>query len=126
MNYSFIAMNLETLEKALQQAWGKDTSYYPDYDGSNPAYGQCFATVLVVNDYFGGKILKKKWGADEGHFWNLIDGKETDLTRSQFTEKKDFSNPIILERADLEIEKYAEQIERYKILKKRVEEILKK
>jgi hypothetical protein len=121
-------MNLETLKKALKKSWKKDTCYTPmqkDYDSSNPAYGQCFATVLVVNDYFGGKILKKKWGVDEGHFWNLIEGEEVDLTRGQFTEKEDFSNPIILERVDVEIEKYAEQIERYKILKKRVEDILK-
>ena len=118
-------MDLETLLEALKKAWRADTSYFKDYDGSNPAYGQCFTTVLVVNDYFGGKILKKKWGSDAGHFWNLIEGKEVDLTRSQFKEEHDFINPAILTREDVEIEKYAEQIEKYKILKKRVEDILK-
>ena len=118
-------MELEKLKKALLVSWGKDTSYYPDYDGSQLCYGQCFATVLVVNDYLGGKICKKKWGED-GHFWNLIDGKDVDLTRAQFKEERDFSNPEILDRKDLEIPKYDEQIERYKILKKKVEEFLNK
>jgi hypothetical protein len=119
-------MNLETLKKALKASWGADTSYYPDYEGKEPCHGQCFATVLVLNDYLGGKICKKKWGPDDGHFWNLIGGKEVDLTREQFIEDRDFSNPEILDRKDLEIPKYAEQIERYEILKKRVEEFLGK
>ena len=57
-------MDLETLKKALKASWAKDTCYYPDYDPNNPSYGQCFATVLVVNDYLGGKICKKKWGEE--------------------------------------------------------------
>ncbi len=117
-------MELEKLKKALLVSWGKDTSYYPDYDGSQLCYGQCFATVLVVNDYLGGKICKKKWGKD-GHFWNFIDGKDVDLTREQFKEPHDFSNPEILERKDVLIAKYEEQCEKYQILKKRVEEWLK-
>ena len=48
------------------------------------------------------------------------------MTRAQFKEPHDFSNPEILERKDLEIPKYAEQIARYMILKKRVEEFLGK
>ncbi len=38
------------------------------------ASGKTFV-IEALKDYFNGKILKKKWGADEGHFWNLIDGK---------------------------------------------------
>ena len=52
----------------------------------NPAWGQCAVTALVVQDAFGGDLLR---AMVEGvsHYWNrLPDGSEVDLTRQQFPE----------------------------------------
>ncbi|OIO19278.1 MAG: hypothetical protein COY69_01465 [Candidatus Magasanikbacteria bacterium CG_4_10_14_0_8_um_filter_32_14] len=84
-------MNLIELEKVLKKSWSKETSYCPDeWSESNSSLGQCAITALVVNDYFGGEIV---WadallpnGQKISHYFNLIDGKVVDLTRSQFPE----------------------------------------
>lgn len=67
----------------------KKTSYYPDdWNDSNPSSGQCAVSALIINDYFGGDIV---WadallpsGQKISHYFNIIDGKTIDLTRSQF------------------------------------------
>jgi len=100
-------MNLIEFEKVLKKSWSKETSYYPDdWDKSNSSFGQCAVSALVLNDYFSGDIV---WadallpnGQKVSHYFNLIDGKEVDLTRSQFPEgtvipkgvekKKDFAS----------------------------------
>jgi len=84
-------MNLIELEKALQKSWSKETSYCPDdWSNSNSSFGQCAVSALVFNDYFGGDIV---WanallptGQKVSHYFNFIDGKIIDLTRSQFPE----------------------------------------
>ena len=73
----FDKMNIKILKKALLNSWGKDTCYSKmenEWSFSNPSYGQCYVTTLIVNDYFGGKILKAKFEDGTGHFWNLIEG----------------------------------------------------
>ena len=57
-------MKLTTLEEALKKAWDQTTCYPPmaeDWSPDNPAYGQCYVTALIVNDFFGGKILKAEF-----------------------------------------------------------------
>ncbi len=49
----------------------------------NPACGQCSVTALVVQDLFGGEILKTPVD-DAWHFYNQISGSRFDLTESQF------------------------------------------
>ena len=119
-------MDIETLKQALLNCWNKETCYPPvanDWSSKNPARGQCGATVLVVHDYFGGEILKAKFEDGTSHFWNLINGKEIDLTRSQFDKNKSIPTPKILSRKEVEEHrKYDSTF--YAILKKRVEEFL--
>ena len=84
-------MNLDTLKKALQKCWSKETSYSPEkWSEENPALGQCAVTALVVKDYLGGDILWAEALLPDGqkisHYFNFIDGEEVDLTRSQFPE----------------------------------------
>lgn len=84
-------MNLADLEKALQKSWSKETSYSPDsWSTDNSALGQCAVTALVVNDYLGGEIVWADAVLPDGqtisHYFNLVDGNEVDLTRSQFPE----------------------------------------
>jgi hypothetical protein len=122
-------MNITSLKKALVKSWNKNTCYPPmekEWTEKNPAYGQCYVTALIVNDYFGGKILKAKFNNGTGHFWNLIEDKEIDLSKSQFDENEVIPKPKIYSREEIESKsKYEEYNRRYKILKKRVEQFLK-
>jgi len=87
-------MYVDRLEKILQKSWIKKTSSDPErWNKDNPSLGQCAVTALIVNDYFGGKLV---WapvnviGKETSHYFNKIDDKkigltkEIDLTKSQF------------------------------------------
>ena len=66
---------------ALLDSWSLKTS--GQWLASNPARGQCNVTALLVNEFFGGEILKTPLPEGD-HFYNRIDGKRIDLTDSQF------------------------------------------
>lgn len=73
--------SISALRQALEHAWSLASS--SKYSIENPARGQCGVTALVVQDIFGGEILKTR--TDEGmHFYNRIAGERHDLTLSQF------------------------------------------
>jgi hypothetical protein len=79
------AVDLASLEGAIEQAWSAATSYYSNWTAENPAYGQCAVTALVVQDYFGGELVMQVITPGEAHFWNqLKDGSKVDLTERQF------------------------------------------
>jgi hypothetical protein len=65
----------------LLQSWSGSSS--GQWLAANPARGQCNVTALLVNEYFGGEILKTPL-LEGDHFYNRIDGKRVDLTKSQF------------------------------------------
>ena len=51
-------MDVADLQKLLQKAWSKETSFEPDnWTPENPAWGQYAVTALVVQDFFGGEII---------------------------------------------------------------------
>jgi len=66
---------------ALLQSWSGSSS--GQWLAANPARGQCNVTALLVNEYFGGEILKTPL-LEGDHFYNRVDGKRVDLTGSQF------------------------------------------
>jgi hypothetical protein len=76
-------MNKEKVVDTLKRCWSKRTG--SKWARDNPAQGQCSVTALVIQDHFGGQLLKTKvdglW-----HFYNKIDGIVYDFTDSQFTE----------------------------------------
>ena len=52
-------MDVADLQKLLQKAWSKETSFEPDnWTPENPAWGQYAVTALVVQDFFGGELKK--------------------------------------------------------------------
>jgi hypothetical protein len=90
----------EDLRWYLRQAWRADTSIAPnDWSPSNPAAGQCAVTALVVQDYFGGELVRGH--TEEGtHYWNrLPNGQEIDLTAEQFDTDPGISNVEFRSRA---------------------------
>ena len=75
----------EDIRPYLKRAWRAETSMAPkDWSSDNPAVGQCAVTALIVQDLFGGGLLR---GDIVGgtHYWNrLPGGREIDLTAEQF------------------------------------------
>ena len=72
---------------ALLESWSLKTS--GQWLASNPARGQCNVTALLINDLFGGEILKTSLPEGD-HFYNRIDGERIDLTDSQFEAPIDY------------------------------------
>ncbi len=95
-------VSLDQLERVIEGAWARDTSFYPDrWSKSNPAYAHCAATALVVNDFLGGSIMRvTATGAQtESHYFNeLPNGRIVDFTRRQFHKGTKFSKPERRER----------------------------
>ena len=78
MGYSIVA--LEIFAERLSKAWSRETSSL--WSPGNPARGQCGVTSLVVQDVFGGQILKTVLQKGP-HFYNSIEGRRFDFTASQ-------------------------------------------
>lgn len=101
-----------SVDRVNQVLWTKD----------NPARGQCGVTALVIQDYFGGKILKT--GVDNSwHFYNSLDGVSHNLTAEQFESLPEYFNlPASREEAfaDTNSEQYTYLS---KIFQKRLAEI---
>jgi hypothetical protein len=82
--------NLQQLTVALHSAWSANTGYVDAsaWNNDNPARGQCVTSSLIVQDFFGGDIVRyavKARGIDETHYANILeDGTVIDMTRSQY------------------------------------------
>ncbi|HYM61134.1 MAG TPA: hypothetical protein VEZ11_09605 [Thermoanaerobaculia bacterium] len=71
----------DQLKSLLRDSWSGRTSSL--WSERNPSRGQCGVTALVINDHFGGEILKTRVG-QSWHFYNRIGGRTLDLTSDQF------------------------------------------
>lgn len=79
---------VDTLYAVLRQAWRAETAYrecQPDWEPSDPSYGQCAVTACLVCDMFGGTIHKINLKEGGTHYFNKLQGQYLDLTREQFT-----------------------------------------
>jgi hypothetical protein len=78
----------DDVSKIIAACWNRRTSYDPTgWSTTNPAWGQCAVTALVVQDLFGGVVLRGFVNGIE-HYWNRLPNEsEVDLTRAQFPEK---------------------------------------
>ena len=56
------------------------------WNPSNKCNGQCNATVLLVQEYFGGDIIEYPNPSDDKfkHFFNRLNGCDIDLNSEQF------------------------------------------
>lgn len=99
--------SIEDLGRALECSWSKQTSADPDvWSADNPAWGQCAVTALVVQDYFGGDLLRVQASGPGfpswGHYWNrLPSGLVVDFTQRQFPLGTDFAQLQVRERSAL-------------------------
>lgn len=79
-------MEIEKLKLLLADSWeGRTCSpgLRNNWSKEIPSLGQCAITALIVNDFFGGKIMRCMTSLGS-HYYNLIDNKFIDLTVEQF------------------------------------------
>ncbi|HNY25136.1 MAG TPA: hypothetical protein PKJ33_01125 [Alphaproteobacteria bacterium] len=107
---------IKFIEK-LSKCWSAETSLYND-KREPKSTGQCSVSALCIQDKFGGEIRKIKVNG-VSHFFNFIDGEIIDSTKDQFTETVNYENSIFIKRNFHD----KETIERYKILKNKVENL---
>lgn len=67
----------------LEASWSHKTS--SSWSSETPSCGQCGVTALVIQDAFGGEILKTRVEAG-WHFYNRISELRLDFTASQFSQ----------------------------------------
>ncbi|GAF11075.1 acetyltransferase, GNAT family [Bacillus sp. JCM 19046] len=77
------------VSQAVSQAWSSQSS--SKWTEANPARGQCGVTAIVVQELLGGDIYKTKL-TDGWHYYNRIEQKRYDLSKSQFQIKLDYSD----------------------------------
>ncbi len=89
-----IEKKVVVLTEALRKVCSAETCYPPIKDQwfpDNPFFGHCAVVTELARRIFGGEILTARIVLSTGevykHYWNLFpDGKERDLSASQFPE----------------------------------------
>jgi hypothetical protein len=79
----------------ISACWNRRTSYDPaGWSNRNRAWGQCAVTALVVQDLFGGIVLRGYINGIE-HYWNRLPNEaEVDLTRTQFAKVREVASVV--------------------------------
>lgn len=78
---------LHKLYAVLRQSWKAETAYrscQTEWVPTDPSYGQCAITAMLVFDMFGGSIHRIRVDGGGTHYFNKIDDHYVDLTREQF------------------------------------------
>ncbi len=117
-------MNLENLRSLLEKSWCKETAL-GFWSTDNPSLNQCAVTALIVQDYFGGELLRCKTKHGNSHYWNrLSDGTEEDLTESQFEAGTDTAiKSEYLVRDREYVLSFPDTDKRYRLLKEKIEKL---
>lgn len=76
------AIDVNRIQEALLHSWSKHTSSL--WTTESPAKGQCSVTACVIQELYGGDILKTST-PDGWHFYNRLYDVRCDFTASQFT-----------------------------------------
>lgn len=122
MTVPALAARLEELTHALKLSWDDQTSAERDSLGTVASRGQCAVSALIIQDEFGGDLMRAEV-AGVSHYWNqLPDGSEVDVTRDQF----DSWYPVgVAVRDRAYVLSFPDTAARYTILRHRVNEQLK-
>ncbi len=125
---------VKVLELAFHEAWSRETSLDENgWTSENPAWGHCAVASLVAQDYIGGELLRydlkgTAFESMRSHYRNrLPSGKIHDFTEEQFQGNTPaLPEPVVRAREEvLDPVKYPKTVERYKLLKERVAEVLR-
>lgn len=114
-------MNVDTLKRLLLTTWSANTAQ-GEWTPECPSLNQCAVTALVVQDFFGGDLLRCKMTNGNSHYWNrLPDGNELDLTADQFDhiEAQPLKNDFVIRDRDYVLS-FPETVKRYILLKEKI------
>lgn len=117
-------MGKKDFENAVRDAWVGATALGP-WTSKCPELNQCAVTAMLVQDYFGGELLRCECDDGGSHYWNMLPGNEEwDLTATQF----DYSGIIplrdtVIVREREYVDSNRGTVKRYKVLKKRFQKI---
>lgn len=120
-------MDKNRLIEALKQSWCAETAK-GDWSLDNPSQNQCAITALVVQDYFGGDLLRCLMTDGDSHYWNrLPDGSELDITEAQFvqTQNKPLKDNSIVRDREYVLS-FPDTATRYSLLKSKIETFIEK
>lgn len=126
MKTSGDSMKIKQLQQALLNSYSKDLCYEKirnHWTEENRTLGMCAITALIINDYFKGQIAKIKVDGIS-HYFNIIDNKIIDLTKTQFKSEIDYKDYKIVHRNDILTEDTKNRYQRLK--KKVIKELLQK
>ncbi|TXR53962.1 YunG family protein [Reinekea thalattae] len=96
--------SIDDVMRALRESWSLESTEEPEnWQPSNPSRGQCGISSLIINDYFGGKlVLWKVFVGEEQigfHYSNeLPDGTQFDATGDQFWQSEELREPSVFDR----------------------------
>lgn len=110
----------QRLRRKFEAAWSAETAVsHADWTPERPSTGQCAVTALLVQDFYGGALLRAMAG-DESHYWNrLSDGSEIDLTRDQFDTDEGWELDPVEERSREYVLSNRDTARRYELLRRR-------
>jgi hypothetical protein len=117
----------EELQEILLSVCDKETSQDPDgWVPNNPLWGHCAVVALVVQDIFGGELLRAslekypEFAHMRSHYFNrLPDGTEVDFTKPQFGDKYPTDLKTEVRSRDYVVS-FLPTVHRYALLSKRV------
>lgn len=115
-----VPSRFESFFSTVSLAWNHETGNDPRW--GHPSVpresGQCAVTAMIVQDFYGGEILRAVVTDSGSHYWNRIDGVEVDFTRAQFQKFELEGDVETRERAYLE--ENSDTVARYTVLRERV------
>ncbi len=105
---------IETCAPRLRVDWNED----------NITLGQCSITAFLVQDIFGGEVYGILRPGGNYHCYNVIDGKQYDLTIEQFGDE---AGNLVFDNSNLQSREVhfakQEKYERYLLLKSLLKEV---
>lgn len=120
---------LMDLFAVLELCWARETAYpscQAEWVASDPSYGQCAITAMLVHDMFGASIYKLRNSSGGTHYFNNFDGAWVDLTREQFDL---YDLPVPYELGQEVPRKFCgrnrDTLARYRLLQRRIMDYLK-
>lgn len=112
---------IRELSFALLKSWDADTAWKNKWVENVPDLNQCCVTALVVQDYFGGTILRSDMSGGGKHYWNDTElYGELDLTFTQFGYLKQDIKKEVKSISRNKLLSYKDTLKRYEILRDRV------
>ena len=112
---------LEDLRRQLRKAWCAQSAADPAlWSVTRPSTGQCAVSALIVQERFGGRILRVLVPGGS-HYYNDVGGVDVDLTRDQFDEYLPTAAPE--ERTRGHLLANASTAARYRLLRDRLRDV---